>query len=72
MTDDDISVYGSNKEEYRQRLEQELCTLCHRNLTLNPKKCEFGMNTLVFMGHVLSKNGIGPTDLKVEAIRKVK
>jgi len=69
---DDIIVYGSNEEEHRQRLEKVLGTLCHRNLTLNPKKCEFGMDKLVFMGHVLSKNGIGPSNTKVEAVEKAK
>lgn len=61
---DDIIVYGSNEEEHRERLEKVLGTLCKRNLTLNPKKCEFGMDKLVFMGHVLSKNGIGPSNTR--------
>lgn len=49
----EIIVYGSNEEEHRQRLEKVLSTLCHRNLTLNSKNCEFGMHKLVFTGHIL-------------------
>ena len=69
---DDIIVFGANIEEHDTRLEKVLKTLCDRNLTLNPSKCKFGMKKLVFMGHVLSKNGIEPTDDKVRAINGAK
>lgn len=32
-----------------------------KKLTLNKDKCEFGMDKVTFMEHMLSKNGIGPT-----------
>lgn len=54
---DELIVYGTNVSEHDSRLEKVLETLCNRNLTLNPDKCRFGMEKLVFMGHVLSKNG---------------
>ena len=69
---DDIVVYGTNLQEHNERLEKVLKTLCNRNLTLNPSKCKFGMEKLVFMGHILSKNGIEPTDDKVKAVNKAK
>lgn len=47
-------------------------TLCTRNLTLNNEKCTFGMHKLVFMGRILSKNDIEPSDNKVEAANGVK
>ena len=43
-----------------------------RNLTLNGDKCEFGMDKITFMGHVLSKNGIGPTSERVKALLNAK
>ena len=39
-----------------------------KNLTLNAEKCRFHMTQMVFMGLVLSNNGIGPTEDKVKAI----
>jgi hypothetical protein len=65
---DDILVHGCNVEEHDQRLECVLKVLVDRNITLNKNKCEFGMDKLVFMGHVLSKHGIGAEQSKIKAI----
>ena len=69
---DDIIVFGSNVKEHDVRLEKVLATLCSRNLTLNPDKCKFGMEKLIFMGHVLSKDGIQPTGERVKAVNEAK
>ena len=69
---DDIIVHGTNVDEHDRRLEKVLQTLKSRNLTLNPEKCKFGMEKLIFMGHVLLKNGIEPTDDKVKAVNEAK
>ena len=44
--------------------------LQERNLTLNKDKCKIGMNQIVFMGLLLSEHGVGPTELKVRAVRE--
>ena len=62
---DDIIVFGSNVKEHDVNLKKVLATLCSRNLTLNRDKCKFGMEKLIFMGHVLSKDGIQPTGERV-------
>ena len=69
---DDIVVHGRNREEHDQRLENALNRMKERNLTLNGDKCEFGMDKITFMGHVLSKNGIGPTSERVKALLNAK
>ena len=69
---DDIVVYGKSDREHRERLEKVLQTLSARNLTLNEKKCQFGLDRVVFMGHVLSKDGISPTKAKVIAVEQAK
>ena len=51
---DDIVVHGRNREEHDQRLENALNRMKERHLTLNGDKCEFGMEKITFMGHVLS------------------
>lgn len=63
---DDIVVFGSSKEEHNKRLK--LDRIREKRLTLNKDKCEFSMNKITFMGHVLSKNGIGPTSERVKDI----
>ncbi|XP_060076193.1 uncharacterized protein K02A2.6-like [Ylistrum balloti] len=65
---DDIVVHGRDKHEHDQRLEKALCRLQEKNLTLNKEKCEWGMDKITFMGHVLSKNGIAPTSDRSKAI----
>ena len=69
---DDIIVSAKDVKEHRRRLEEVLETLCKKNLTLNSKKCKFGMRELVFMGHRLSENCIAPTDEKIKAVQNAK
>ena len=45
---------------------QVLDRIREKKLTLNKDKCEFGMDKFTFMGHMLSKNGIGPTSDRVK------
>lgn len=40
---DECTVYEPDEITHRERLEKVLSTLCYRNLTVNPNKCEFGM-----------------------------
>jgi hypothetical protein len=63
---DDIVVFERTKEEHDKRLVQVLNRIREKKLTLNKDKCEFGMDTITFMGHMLSKNGIGPTSDRVK------
>ena len=65
---DDIVVFGRTRQEHDQRLKSVLDRIREKKLTLNAEKCEFGMDKITFMGHVLSKNGIGPTSDRVKDI----
>ena len=40
----------------------------NKNLTLNPEKCQFRMDKVVFMRLLVSKYGTGPTEEKVLAV----
>ena len=35
---------------------------------MNANKCQFGVSALVFMGHKLTREGIDPTEDKVDAV----
>ncbi|XP_033758102.1 uncharacterized protein K02A2.6-like [Pecten maximus] len=65
---DDIVVHGRTKEEHDIRLRTVLDRIRERGLTLNKGKCQFGLNKITFMGHMLSSNGIGPTSERVKAV----
>ena len=58
---DDIVVLGFSKAEHNKRLKQVLDRIREKRLTLNKDKCEFSMDKITCMGHVLSTKGIGPT-----------
>ena len=64
---DDI-VHGKNNEEHDKRLQRVLERLKEKNLTLNAEKCRSHMTQMVFMGLVLTNNGIGPAEDQVKSI----
>ena len=65
---DDLIVHGKNNEEHDRNRHRVLQRLQEKNLTLNPQKCQFRMDKVVFMGLLVSKYGIGPTEEKVRAV----
>ena len=69
---DDIVVHGKTNEEHDRNLITLLKRLQERNLTLNKDKCKIEMDQIVFMGLLLSKHGVGPTEEKVRAVHEAK
>ena len=67
---DDIIIYADSVEEHDKRLDKVLSTLQKAGLTLNKQKCVYRMTQLQFMGFLLSEKGVGPTETKIEAVRK--
>jgi hypothetical protein len=56
---DDVLVYATKGEEFLERLRIVLECFRQFNITLNPKKCYFGLAEEVeFVGHVLKIDGI--------------
>ena len=66
----DILVYSKNVEEHTFHLRIVFQTLRERQLYAKFYKCEFWLNELVFLGQVVSVNGIFVYPKKVEAIIK--
>ena len=65
---DDIIVHGATQEQHDERLRKVMMRLRERGLTLNLEKCQFSMNELTFMGHVLSSRGVGVASDKVKVV----
>lgn len=66
---DDILVFGKNQNSHDRALNKTLTRLKENNLELNDKKCIYSVPEVVFVGHLISKDGIRPTQDKVEAVR---
>lgn len=65
---DDIIVTGATREQHRQNLRKLLAVLRDNGLRVNREKCEFFKDEVTFLGHVLNKDGIAPTQEHVKAI----
>ncbi|KAK4400675.1 Retrovirus-related Pol polyprotein from transposon.6 [Sesamum angolense] len=65
---DDILVYSKNREEHEQHLRIVLQILKEKELYAKLSKCEFWVNQVVFLGHVISGDGDTPDPSKVKAI----
>jgi len=65
---DDVIIHGCGQENHDRNLMAALARIEESRLTLNPDKCEFNMPRLVFMGMLVSEQGIGPTEERVRAV----
>ncbi|KAL0349651.1 UNVERIFIED_CONTAM: Retrovirus-related Pol polyprotein from transposon.6 [Sesamum radiatum] len=66
---DDILIYSSSREEHEQHLRAVLQILREKQLYAKFSKCEFWMEEIAFLGHVVSKEGgVQPDPAKVKAI----
>ena len=65
---DDILVYFKNAEEHAVHLRIILQSLRDKQLYAKFSKCEFWLSEVVFLGHVVSREGIFVDPRKVEAI----
>lgn len=66
---DDIIVFSHSKEQHFNDLQVVLDTLRNAGLTVNMKKSNFFQETLKFLGHVVSSEGIQVNSEKTEAIK---
>ena len=67
---DDILVTGRTREEHTRNLRNVLDHLRQAGLHLRKSKCLFFQESLEHLGHVISKEGIRPTDERVKCVRE--
>jgi hypothetical protein len=65
---DDILVYSSDRDEHVRHLKAVLQTLREEKLYAKLSKCEFWLDRVCFLGHVISSAGISVDPQKVEAV----
>ena len=69
---DDILVASSTMEEHLRHLDLVLSAIGRAGLKLNAKKCLFAQESVTCLGHLLSREGIGPDPANLDKIRKWK
>ncbi|KAL5540690.1 hypothetical protein UlMin_043342 [Ulmus minor] len=65
---DDILIYSKSKEEHEEHLRNTLDTLKKNKLYAKFKKCEFWLEKVGFLGHIVSRDGISVDPSKTEAV----
>jgi len=65
---DDLNIHSENWEDHLRHLGAVLSRLREVNLKLNPSKCCFATESIVFLGHVVSKEGTKPNPGKIDAV----
>ena len=65
---DDILVYSKSQEEHEEHLRLVLSRLQNEKLYAKFKKCEFSLEQVSFLGHVINGNGITVDLEKVKAV----
>jgi hypothetical protein len=69
---DDIIVFSKTKEEHLTNLECIFDLLKDADLKLGLSKCKFMCESVQYLGHVISAQGITPDPEKIEALKNYK
>lgn len=67
---DDILIYSRNREEHEGHLRTVLATLQKEKLYAKLSKCDFWLEEVKFLGHVVSKVGISVDPDKIKAVEE--
>ncbi|GKE17543.1 putative reverse transcriptase domain-containing protein [Tanacetum coccineum] len=66
---DDILIYSKNKEEHGEHLKTILNLLRIEKLYAKFLKCDFWLDSVQFLGHVIDSSGVHVDPVKIEAIK---
>ncbi|XP_071933783.1 uncharacterized protein [Coffea arabica] len=69
---DDILVYSKTREDHERHLRIVLQTLREYQLYAKFSKCEFWLEQISFLGHIVTKDGISVDLVKIEAVSEWK
>ncbi|KRY46609.1 Retrovirus-related Pol polyprotein from transposon 17.6 [Trichinella britovi] len=67
---DDIIVFSTTEEEHLTRLEEVFQRLKGVGLKIKPQKCQLMKKKVVYLGHVITPEGIGTDSQKTAAVRQ--
>lgn len=67
---DDLIVFGNNLINHNKNLVKIFQRLRDVNLKLNPNKCEFLKKEILYLGNVISSQGVSPDPAKILAIQR--
>ncbi|MFN9965217.1 MAG: reverse transcriptase domain-containing protein, partial [bacterium] len=66
---DDILIFSKSPQEHVQHVAAVLQELEKNQFLIKLKKCDFFKQELLYLGHIISADGIKPDPKKVEAVK---
>ena len=69
---DDIIIYSRSFDDHLLHIEEVFKHLDRYNLRVNLEKCEFAKFRILFLGFIITQEGMQPNCSKVEAINNIK
>jgi len=67
---DDVAIFTPPKEDHIPLLRAVLRKFKNANISLNMEKCSFGVDEIIFLGHIISPDGIKKLPSRMEALTK--
>ena len=67
---DDIVVYAKTLTKHNEKCRKVFDRLRKAKLSLQPDTCKFLKREVVYLGHIISKDGVKPNPEKVKAVRE--
>jgi hypothetical protein len=65
---DDILIYSQNEEEHEEHLKTVLQWLREHQLYVKLSKCELWISEVMFLGHIINRDGLAVDPKKVADI----
>ena len=65
---DDILIYSGSKEDHEEHLRVVLQILRENQLYAKFSKCQFWLDSVTFLGHVISTEGVSVDPKKIEEL----
>ena len=65
---DDILVYSKTREDHEKHLQLALERLQLEKLYAKFSKCEFWLDRVMFLGHIVTEEGVTVDPAKMEAV----
>ena len=66
---DDILLFSPDEASHKEHLRQVFQALREHQLCVKRSKCSFGRDSIEYLGHVVSGDGVKPDPKKIAVVR---
>jgi hypothetical protein len=67
---DDLICYSATMEEHADKLARIFRRLEQANFKIQPSKCVFATDTVEYLGHIVTKEGVKPDPRKIQTVKE--